>query len=527
MIKSYETTLGINAKTVYRNLAPAVLTEHALSKGEGQLSDRGALVIMNKKYTGRSPEDKYIVDTESVHSLIQWNSVNRPVSRQIFQSLKKDAIGHLEGKEIYVFDGFAGADKKHQRRFRIINELASQNLFISDLLIAPTPEELSSYVDPDFTILCVPGFKCDYLTLGLHSEAAIIIDYDAHYAVIAGTGYCGEIKKTVFSVMNFLLPTEDDILPMHCSANLDPATKETALFFGLSGTGKTTLSADPNRLLIGDDEHGWSDDGIFNIEGGCYAKCIDLTRGSEPEIYDAVRFGAVAENVILDPVKRTPDFSDRSITENTRVAYPIAYIPNSQVPGCGGIPTSIIFLTADAFGILPPVSRLDRNAAMYHFISGFTSKLAGTERGIVEPKPTFSSLFGEPFMPLSSETYASMLGERIDKYDTRVYLVNTGWSGGPYGTGRRISLRYTRAMITAILNGELKAADYVHNDMFNLDVPRRCSGVPADILDPRGTWSDKGEYDAKARFLAKMFIDNFSRNHPHMPAEIVNAGPSI
>ena len=406
--------------------------------------------------------------------------VNRPISREKFDSIKNKALAYLERKEIFVFDGMAGADPKYTRKFRVINELASQNLFIHQLLIRPTEEELENYGEPDYTILCAPGFKCDPEVDGVNSEAAIMIDYEAHYIVMVGSGYAGEIKKSVFSTMNFVLPKENDVLPMHCSANMDPETGESAVFFGLSGTGKTTLSADPLRKLIGDDEHGWSADGIFNFEGGCYAKCINLDPEAEPEIHGAVRFGALVENVVMDPDTRELDFFDSSLTENTRVGYPVDYISNAAVPGVGGIPKVVIFLTADAFGVLPPISRLSREAAMYHFVTGFTSKLAGTERGVKEPQPTFSTLFGEPFMPMDPSVYAHMLGDRLDKYNTKVYLVNTGWSGGAYGTGSRIKLRYTRAMVTAALNGELEKSEYKYNEAFNLDVPQSCPGVPEE-----------------------------------------------
>ncbi|MGN1349905.1 MAG: phosphoenolpyruvate carboxykinase (ATP) [Anaerovoracaceae bacterium] len=521
--------LGIkNPGTVYRNLNPAQLTEAALRRGEGTLCKTGALVVTTGKYTGRSPDDKFIVDTPGIHDEIAWGKVNRPISREKFDAIKEKALAYLDGKEIFVFDGMAGADPKYTRKFRVINELASQNLFIHQLLIRPTAEELAAYGEPDYTILCAPGFKCDPEADGVNSEAAIMIDYEAHYIVIVGSGYAGEIKKSVFSTMNFVLPKENNVLPMHCSANMDPETGESAVFFGLSGTGKTTLSADPARMLIGDDEHGWSEDGIFNFEGGCYAKCINLDPEAEPEIHGAVRFGALVENVIMDPETRELDFFDGSLTENTRVGYPVDYISNAAVPGVGGIPKVVIFLTADAFGVLPPISRLSREAAMYHFVTGFTSKLAGTERGIKEPVPTFSTLFGEPFMPMDPSVYAQMLGERLDKYNTKVYLVNTGWSGGSNGKGgSRIKLRYTRAMVTAALNGELESAEYKYNEAFNLDVPQAITGVPSEILNPRDTWEDPAAYDETAEKLCRMFHDNFAAKYPNMPSEIAQAGPKL
>ncbi|AYH41249.1 phosphoenolpyruvate carboxykinase (ATP) [Christensenella minuta] len=517
--------LGIlNPTEVHRNLSPALLVEAALRRGEGVLSDKGALTVTTGKYTGRSPKDKFIVDTPGVHDDIAWGSVNVPITKEKFDAIKNKLAAYLQNREIFIFDGFAGADPACTKKFRIVNELASENLFIHQLLIRPTEEQLASYGDADFTIIAAPGFKCIPEEDGVNSEAAIMIDYEAKLVVIAGSQYAGEIKKSVFSVMNFLMPKEN-VLPMHCSANMDPETGDTAVFFGLSGTGKTTLSADPNRKLIGDDEHGWSEHGIFNFEGGCYAKTINLDPEGEPEIYNAIRFGALMENVVLDPETRTPDFNDGSLTENTRVGYPVNFISNAAIPGVGDVPKVIIFLTADAFGVLPPISRLDENAAMYHFVTGFTSKLAGTERGVTEPQPTFSTCFGAPFMPMDPSVYAEMLGEKIAKYNTKVYLVNTGWSGGPYGVGSRMKLKFTRAMITAALNGTLENAEYRHDEVFNVDVPQSCPEVPDKIMNPRDTWEDKAAYDESAKKLAKMFEDNFSKKYPNMPKHIVDAGP--
>lgn len=517
--------LGIvNPKAVYRNLTPAQLTEAALARGEGKLSNKGALVVTTGKYTGRSPKDKFIVDTPAVHDDIAWGNVNVPIEKAKFDAIKAKVVAYLQNREIFLFDGMAGADPVCTRKFRIVNELASQNLFIRDLLIRPTAEELENYGEPDFTIIAAPGFKCVPEIDGVNSEAAIMIDYEAKLVVICGSQYSGEMKKSVFSVMNYLMPKEG-VLPMHCSANMDPETQETAVFFGLSGTGKTTLSADPNRKLIGDDEHGWSERGIFNFEGGCYAKCINLTEENEPEIYNAIKFGSLVENVVMDEETREFDFTDDSLTENTRVGYPVDFISNAQVPGIGGIPKVVIFLTADAFGVLPPIARLDQDAAMYHFVTGFTSKLAGTERGITEPQPTFSTLFGEPFMPMDPSVYANMLGERIQKYNTKVYLVNTGWTGGPYGVGSRMKLKYTRAMVTAALNGSFDNVEYKHDDIFNLDIPQSCPDVPSEIMNPRDTWADKDAYDAQAKKLAKMFQDNFEKKYPNMPENIKAAGP--
>ena len=514
-----------NTSTIYRNLSVAELVEAAIKRNEGLLSNTGALVVTTGKYTGRSPQDKFIVDTPSIHDEIAWGKVNKPIERNKFESIKNKMIDYLKNHEIFIFDGFVGADKKYTKKFRIINELASQNLFIRDLLIRPTEEELASFGEADYTVLVVPGFKCNPAIDGVHSEAAIIIDYEAKFIIICGSQYAGEIKKSVFSTMNYIM-TKENVLPMHCSANMDPNTKETAIFFGLSGTGKTTLSADPDRLLIGDDEHGWSPDGVFNFEGGCYAKCINLSKEHEPDIYNAIKFGALVENVVIDSATREPDYNDGSLTENTRVGYPIDYINNAQIPSVGGVPKVVIFLTADAFGVLPPISRLNKNAAMYHFVTGFTSKLAGTERGITEPQPTFSTLFGEPFMPMDPSVYAKMLGDKLEKYGTQVYLINTGWAGGSASNGaKRMKLAYTRAMVTAALKGSFDNIEFKHHEIFNVDYPISCPDVPNAFLDARGMWEDKKAYDEQANKLAQMFVDNFKAKYPNMPKEIVEAGP--
>ena len=514
--------LGIagNGK-VYRNLAPARLVEIALARGEGTLSDTGALVVKTGKYTGRSPDDKFIVDTPAVHNEIAWGAINRPIEKAKYEAIKAKMLAYLQNKELYVFDGFAGADPKYTQRFRIVNELASQNLFIHQLLIRPTDKQLETYA-PDYTILAAPGFKCIPEIDGVHSEAAIIIDYEAHEVLIAGSQYAGEIKKSVFSVMNYVLPKRG-ILSMHCSANIG-ASGDSAVFFGLSGTGKTTLSADPNRKLIGDDEHGWSPDGVFNIEGGCYAKCIDLDPAREPEIYGAIKFGTLLENVIVDENGK-PDYTDGSLTENTRAGYPVEYIPNAAIPGVGGLPKTIVFLTADAFGVIPPISKLDNDMAMYHFVSGYTSKLAGTERGITEPVTTFSTLFGAPFFPLNASVYAQMLGEKLKETGANVFLVNTGWCGHSAANGPRMKLKYTRAMVTAALNGDLNDVEYVRDPIFNVNIPKSCPNVPSEILDPRNVWEDKDAYLESAKTLAKKFRENFAKKYPDMPANIVNAGP--
>lgn len=506
---------------IFRNLEPAQLVQDALKRGEGTLSDTGALVVRTGKYTGRSPDDKFIVDTPAVHGEIAWGKINVPIEKSKYEAIKAKMLAYLQNKDLYVFDGFAGADPKYTQKFRIVNELASQNLFIHQLLIRPTEAELENYV-PDYTILAAPGFKCIPEVDGVHSEAAIIIDYEAHEVLIAGSQYSGEIKKSVFSVMNYVLPKKG-ILSMHCSANIGDAG-DSAVFFGLSGTGKTTLSADPARKLIGDDEHGWSADGVFNIEGGCYAKCINLDPAHEPEIFGAIKFGTLLENVIVDE-KGTPDYDDGSLTENTRAGYPINYIPNAAIPGVGGQPKTIIFLTADAFGVLPPISKLDNDMAMYHFVSGYTSKLAGTERGITEPVTTFSTLFGAPFFPLNASVYATMLGQKLKETGANVFLVNTGWCGGAAGTVPRMKLKYTRAMVSAALAGELNDVEYVLDPIFNVNIPKTCPNVPDEILDPRNVWTDRDAYLASAKALAKKFAENFAKKYPDMPANIANAGP--
>jgi len=509
----------INPTAVWRNLAPAKLIERALARGEGSLSATGGLVVNTGKYTGRSPNDKFIVDTKGVHDKISWSKVNVPTTQENFDNIYGKLVAYLQNREIFIFDGYAGADVKYGQKFRVINELASKALFTNQALIRPTKEQLEDFV-PDFTVIAAPGFKCIPEIDHTNSEAAIMIDYEKKLVIIACSQYAGEIKKSIFSVMNYIMPTKD-VFPMHCSANIGEKG-DTALFFGLSGTGKTTLSADPARKLIGDDEHGWSKDGVFNFEGGCYAKCINLSQEFEPQIWNAIKFGALVENVIMDPDTCVLDFNDDSITQNTRAGYPVDYIPNAAIPGIGGQPKTVIFLTADAFGVLPPISKLDENLAMYHFVSGYTSKLAGTERGITEPQATFSTCFGAPFLPLDPSIYAKMLGDRVKATGANVFLVNTGWSGGSYGVGKRMSIKYTRAMVSAALNGDLDNVEYVRDPFFNLMVPQSCPNVPTNVLNPKETWADKAAYDKTAANLAERFINNF-KQYTHMPKEIVDA----
>lgn len=512
--------LGQNPK-VHRNLSVAQLVELAAQRNEGHLSQTGAMVVTTGKYTGRSPKDRFVVVEPSVKDQINWGPVNQPIEPAVFERIYAKVLEHLKTKELYIFDGYAGADTNHRLPIRVINEFAWQNLFVHQLFVRPTEAELATH-EPEFTVIAVPSLQADPKTDGTHSEAFIIVSFEHRVILIGGTHYAGEMKKSIFSVMNYLLP-QKGILPMHCSANIGERG-DVALFFGLSGTGKTTLSADPSRSLIGDDEHAWTENGVFNIEGGCYAKCIRLSAEHEPQIYNAIRFGSVLENVVVDPDTRTPDFDSDALTENTRAAYPVDYIPNAVIPSVGGLPEVVVFLTADAFGVLPPVSRLTKEQAMYHFISGYTSKLAGTERGVVNPEATFSSCFGSPFLPLPPATYAKLLGEKIAKHNVRVYLLNTGWSGGPYGVGKRMNLPYTRAMVNAALSGELEKVEFVEDPIFRVQVPTSCPGVPAEVLQPRNTWADPAAYDAQARQLAKLFAENITK-FSDVSAEILAAGP--
>jgi len=506
---------------VHNNLSVSELVEIALARNEGVLASSGAFTVHTGKYTGRSPLDKFIVDEPSVHEHIAWGQVNRPISAEYFEKLHQEVKQYLESRERFIFDGFAGADEKYRLPIRVINEFAWQNLFVHQLFIRPTEAELEQH-EPQFTIIAAPGFKADPANDGTHSEAFIICSFEKRIILIGGTHYAGEMKKSIFSVLNYFLPFRK-VFPMHCSANKGQ-DGDVALFFGLSGTGKTTLSADPERYLIGDDEHGWSENGVFNFEGGCYAKCINLSQEKEPQIWQAIQHGSVLENVVLDQESLEADYADGSLTENTRAAYPIDYIDGAVIPGVGGHPKVIIFLTADAFGVLPPISKLTKEQAMYHFLSGYTSKLAGTERGITEPQATFSTCFGAPFLPLQPSVYAQMLGEKIDTYKTNVYLVNTGWSGGPYGVGKRINLPYTRAMITAALNGSIENAAFSEHPTFGVFVPDQVAGVPDEVLDPRSTWVNKEEYDSYAQDLAARFQRNFEQ-FSQVDENIRAAGP--
>ena len=508
------------ARRVSYDLTESELIEESVSKKECVLSDKGAVCVTTGKHTGRSPNDKFIVYTPSVKDKVDWSN-NAPISKEIFDKLYEKMKKYAKNQQLYVSSVNAGSDPKNCLTVRFVNELAWQHLFIKQLFINPAQTITKQ---EDFTVICLPRFKAIPDVDGTRSDTFIIINFDDRMVMIGGGKYAGEMKKSIFSVMNYLLP-QKNILSMHCSANMGK-DKKTALFFGLSGTGKTTLSADINRVLIGDDEHGWSDDGIFNIEGGCYAKCVNLTEETEPEIYNAIRYGTVLENVWLDKTNRKPDYFNIMFTENTRAAYPLNYIPNAL--DSGGVvshPETIIFLTADAFGVLPPVAKLSKEQAMYHFLSGYTSKLAGTERGIVEPEATFSSCFGSPFLPLHPLEYAKLLGKKIDKHKTKVFLVNTGWSGGPYGVGERMSLKYTRAIIDAILDGSINKAEWKIDPIFQIAIPTTCNKVPVEILNPENTWKDKKAFQEQAKKLATLFTKNAGKFEGNISPEIMAAGP--
>ncbi|WP_342472133.1 phosphoenolpyruvate carboxykinase (ATP) [Metasolibacillus sp. FSL H7-0170] len=515
----------LNGTNIHVQLSVPQLVEKATSRGEAILTVDGALRAETGKYTGRSPKDKYTVEEESTKDKIDWGKVNRPISSEVFEKLYVKVVNYLkERDELFVFNGFAGADKDSQIGIKVINEYAWHNLFCHQLFIRPTAEELATHTT-DFTIVSAPNFKADPTVDGTNSETFIIVSLEKKVILIGGTEYAGEMKKSIFSIMNYLLP-EQDILSMHCSANVGEAG-DVALFFGLSGTGKTTLSADSDRKLIGDDEHGWSDNGVFNIEGGCYAKTINLSKEKEPEIYNAIRFGSVLENVIVDENTRICNYDDGSLTENTRVAYPIEYIENIAKPSVAGHPQTIVFLTADAFGVLPPISKLTKEQAMYHFLSGFTSKLAGTERGVTEPEPVFSTCFGSPFLPLPATVYAEMLGKKIDEHGSQVFLVNTGWTGGEYGVGSRMKLSYTRAMVRAAIEGKLSDVETTQDAVFGLHIPTAIEGVPSEVLNPRDAWADKNAYDTKAKHLAGLFNDNFQKFENVSEAISKQGGPLV
>ncbi|QWH52899.1 phosphoenolpyruvate carboxykinase (ATP) [Bacillus mycoides] len=514
----------LNGSNAQIQLSVPQLVEKVLMRNEGKLTSTGAVSASTGKYTGRSPKDKFIVKEASVADKIAWGAVNQPISEEHFNKLYIKVLEYLKEKEeLFIFKGFAGADRNYRLPIQVVNEYAWHNLFVHQLFIRPNEEELATH-ESEFTIVSAPNFKADPAIDGTNSEAFIMVSFEKRIVLIGGTEYAGEMKKSIFSIMNFLLP-EQDILSMHCSSNVGEEG-DVALFFGLSGTGKTTLSADPNRKLIGDDEHGWSDNGVFNIEGGCYAKCVNLSHEKEPQIFDAIKFGSVLENVVIDGQTRIADYNDTTLTENTRAAYPMHAIDNIVLPSVAGHPNTIIFLTADASGVLPPISKLSKEQAMYHFLSGYTSKLAGTERGVTSPQATFSTCFGSPFLPLDASRYAEMLGEKIEKHDAKVFLVNTGWTGGEYGVGKRMNLGYTRAMIQAALSGELAKAETAKHDIFGLEVPRHVPGVPDEVLMPEQTWADKDAYKTKAIELANEFKENFKK-FDSVSENIINLGGPI
>ena len=518
--------LGLsNVKGVLWNLSPAELVTEAIKNGEGVLTSTGALMCDTGKFTGRSPNDRYIVKDDITKDRVWWGDINISFDEAAFDRLYDKMINSLPYKKLYIRDAYAGADPAYRLNVRIIDTQAWHNLFCYNMFLRPTNEELSDF-HPDFTILAVPEFYADPEVDGTKNKNFAIINFTKRIILVGGTGYTGESKKGIFSVLNFLLPEKKHVLSMHCSANIGK-DGDTAIFFGLSGTGKTTLSADASRSLIGDDEHGWTDDSVFNFEGGCYAKVIDLSEEQEPEIWNAIKFGAILENTRFFPGTSVVDYSNCEVTQNTRVSYPIHHIPNAVQPSVGGIPKNIFFLTCDAYGVLPPISKLDVGQAMYHFISGYTAKVAGTEAGITEPVSVFSACFGAPFMPLHPTEYAKLLGEKIVQHDVNIWLVNTGWSGGAYGVGSRIKLRYTRAMINAALEGKLNDADMKIHPVFGLNMVTSIPGVPDEILQPRDTWADKAAYDAKAEFLAKEFIENFKQFESYADEAIMAGAPTV
>jgi phosphoenolpyruvate carboxykinase (ATP) len=513
---------GIHAERVRWNLSSAALYEEVVRRQEGLIAAEGPLVCRTGPHTGRSPNDKFVVREPSSDAHIEWGKVNRPMDPLQFDLLHSDLLRFLAGKELFVQDCYAGADPKYRLPIRVITEYAWHNLFARNLFIGDPGA--GARRAPEFTVIDSPSFKADPKRHGTNSEVVIALNFAHKLVIIAGTSYAGEVKKSIFTVLNYILPLRN-VLSMHCSANIGQQG-DVALFFGLSGTGKTTLSSDPDRMLIGDDEHGWSDHGVFNFEGGCYAKTIRLSADAEPQIYATTRrFGTVLENVAIDPETRLLDLDDDRLTENTRAAYPISFIDNAVPSGQGGHPRNIIMLTADAFGVLPPISRLTPDGAMYHFLSGYTAKVAGTEKGVTEPKATFSTCFGAPFLPLPPSRYATMLGERIARHNSPVWLVNTGWTGGRHGVGERMKISHTRAMIRAALSGALDSVKYEKDPVFNLDAPTSCPDVPSEVLRPRDTWKNGADYDEQARNLARMFADNFKRFEDAVTPAVRAAGP--
>jgi phosphoenolpyruvate carboxykinase (ATP) len=515
-----------NSNSIHYQLNPEELIQDTLRIGEGKLNDTGALVIKTGEFTGRSPKDKFTVKDEITADTVHWNEFNIPIEEKYFDIIHKKAMAHLDKlPEIWVRDCYACADPRYRINVRVINEKPWNNLFAYNMFLRPTEDELENFT-PDWQVISCPTLKLDPKECGTRQHNAAVISFKRKIILICGTGYTGETKKGIFTILNYILPHQKNVLSMHCSANMGNAG-DTAIFFGLSGTGKTTLSADPDRKLIGDDEHGWTEDGIFNFEGGCYAKTINLTEEKEPEIYQAIRSRALVENVTFFRGTNKINFDDSSITENTRVSYPLHFISNAIEPSIGGLPKNIFFLTCDAFGVLPPISKLTPGQAMYQFISGYTAKVAGTETGVTEPKPTFSACFGAPFLPLHPGKYAQMLGSKMEKHKVNVWLINTGWTGGAYGVGNRMKLKYTRAMITAALEGKLDNAEYETHPVFGMAIPKACPGVPKEVLNPRSTWADTNAYDEKAKYLGGLFIKNFEKYAEGVSEEIISAAPTI
>ena len=519
-------SLGFNIKhQVNYQLSPAELTDQTVQRGEGVLNDTGALVIKTGEFTGRSPKDKFIVKDAITTDTVHWNDFNIPIEEKYFDQLLQKVTAYLSEKEIWVRDSYACADPKYRLNIRVVNENPWSNLFAYNMFLRPTEDELESF-EPEWHIIQAPGFKADKAIDGTRQHNFAVVSFTKKMIIIGGTGYTGEMKKGIFTILNYILPQQKNVLSMHCSANMGN-DGDTAIFFGLSGTVKTTLSADPNRHLIGDDEHGWTNDSVFNFEGGCYAKTIDLSEEKEPEIFRAIRPGALVENITFVNGTDKIDFASKEITENTRVSYPLSFISNILEPSIGKTPKNIFFLTADAYGILPPVSKLSPGQAMYQFISGYTAKVAGTEAGVKEPSSTFSACFGAPFLPLHPGQYAEMLGKKMKEHQVNVWMINTGWSGGPYGIGHRMKLPYTRAMITAALEGKLDNVNFEAHPVFGMLMPTECPNVPSEILNPRNTWADKDAYDTKAKNLANQFRKNFEKYASGVSEEILAAAPKV
>jgi phosphoenolpyruvate carboxykinase (ATP) len=515
-----------NIASVHYQLSPEELVQDTLRMGEGILSDTGALVIHTGEFTGRSPKDKFTVKDEITADTVYWNDFNIPIEPKYFDIIDKKVMDYLDKlPEIWIRDCYACADPRYRLNIRVINEKPWSNLFAYNMFLRPTKKELETF-KTDWHVITVPGLKLNSKECGIRQHNVSLVSFKHKTILIAGSGYTGEIKKGIFTILNYILPHEKNVLSMHCSANMGN-NGDTAIFFGLSGTGKTTLSADPQRKLIGDDEHAWTEDNIFNFEGGCYAKTINLTEEKEPEIFNAICSGALVENVTFYPGTNKINFEDASITENTRVSYPLHFISNAVEPSIGGLPKNIFFLTCDAFGVLPPISKLSPGQAMYQFISGYTAKVAGTEAGVTEPKPTFSACFGAPFFPLHPGQYAHMLGDKMQKHQVNVWMINTGWTGGPYGVGSRMKLKYTRAMITAALEGKLNNVEFENHPVFGIAIPKECPDVPTEILNPGNTWSDKNAYDIKAKYLARLFIKNFEKYASGVSVEVLAAAPKI